>query len=232
MVLETWNEHEGKASSPGTVGARAREPPRCLQDAGRGRARGAQRRHDRDTAQAAALVADLSPAAPASCRPPHAGAQQPSAHLRGGLRSHERPRELPDRELLRPERGGMRERMHAVREARKSREARGCRVAAVMRKESIHPRPRREAAIALLEAASLPASDLTDAHMEHFFFSGPESAPTGLAGVEICGAEALLRSLAVVPGQRSTGLGSALLEHAEAHARSSGVRSIFLLTTT
>jgi amino-acid N-acetyltransferase len=101
-----------------------------------------------------------------------------------------------------------------------------------MRKESIHPRPRREAAIALLEAASLPASDLTDAHMEHFFFSGPESAPTGLAGVEICGAEALLRSLAVVPGQRSTGLGSALLEHAEAHARSSGVRSIFLLTTT
>jgi GNAT superfamily N-acetyltransferase len=36
--------------------------------------------------------------------------------------------------------------------------------------------------------------------------------------LEIYGTEALLRSLAVDPGFRSTGLGSALVEHAEAHA--------------
>jgi len=43
----------------------------------------------------------------------------------------------------------------------------------------ILPRPSREAAVKLLEGASLPASDLTDAHMEHFFFQGPREAPTG-----------------------------------------------------
>jgi amino-acid N-acetyltransferase len=92
--------------------------------------------------------------------------------------------------------------------------------------------PSRSAAVALLEAAQLPAADLTDAHMEHFFYSGPSGTPTGLVGIELYGADALLRSLAVVSGSRSTGLGSALVRHVEAHARSRGVRSIFLLTTT
>jgi len=98
--------------------------------------------------------------------------------------------------------------------------------------EPIHARPSRQAAVLLLEAASLPAGDLTDAHMEHFFFSGAPSLPSGIVGLELCGQDALLRSLTVAPTLRSKGLGSALVERAETHARSQGARSVFLLTTT
>ena len=42
----------------------------------------------------------------------------------------------------------------------------------------------------------------------------------------------LLRSLAVAADRRGAGLGSALVDKAEAHARARGAHSIFLLTTT
>jgi amino-acid N-acetyltransferase len=86
--------------------------------------------------------------------------------------------------------------------------------------------------VALLEAAELPWSDLTDEHMEHFFFCGSPAALTGLIGIELRGANALLRSLVVRANRRCSGLGQALVEHAEAQARARGVRSIYLLTTT
>jgi amino-acid N-acetyltransferase len=101
-----------------------------------------------------------------------------------------------------------------------------------MASHPIHQHPSRRAAVALLEAAGLPVADLTDAHMRHFFYCGPTSALTGLVGVEFRGEDALLRSLAVLPDRRSTGLGAALVDHAEGHARSRGARSLFLLTTT
>jgi amino-acid N-acetyltransferase len=97
---------------------------------------------------------------------------------------------------------------------------------------SIQPRPQIAAATALLEQSQLPASDLTDAHMEHFFFAGPREQPVGLVGLELFGPHALLRSLAVASDSRSAGLGTALVERAEAHARECGARSIYLLTTT
>jgi len=96
----------------------------------------------------------------------------------------------------------------------------------------IASKPERAAVAALLDAATLPSADLTDAHMEHFFFCGPAAAPTALVGVELCGSSALLRSLVVRPEHRSTGLGAALVERAEAHARAHGARAIYLLTTT
>ncbi|MGH8139900.1 MAG: arsenic resistance N-acetyltransferase ArsN2 [Steroidobacteraceae bacterium] len=86
--------------------------------------------------------------------------------------------------------------------------------------------------MALLTAAALPALDLTEGHMEHFFFIGPEAAPIGLIGVEFCGSEALLRSLVVARDRRSEGIGGALVDHVESHAHARGARSIFLLTTT
>jgi amino-acid N-acetyltransferase len=101
-----------------------------------------------------------------------------------------------------------------------------------MSAESICSRPSKAAAVALLAATDLPSADLTDAHMEHFFYCGPAAAPIGLVGLEFCGSNALLRSLVVAPLHRSAGLGAALVEHAEAHARACGARSIFLLTTT
>lgn len=62
---------------------------------------------------------------------------------------------------------------------------------------TISAKPARTVAASLLEAAGLPASDLADAHMEHFFYCGPATAPSGLVGLEFSGPDALLRSLVV-----------------------------------
>jgi len=98
--------------------------------------------------------------------------------------------------------------------------------------EVISAAPSRTAAVALLEASDLPTADLTDGHMRHFFCCGPAAAPTALVGVELCGPNALLRSLVVAPAHRSNGRGTALVRHAENFARQQGARSIYLLTTT
>jgi len=96
----------------------------------------------------------------------------------------------------------------------------------------ISSRPSLDTATRLLRAAGLPIEDLTPAHCEHFFFAGPPGDPTGLVGLEIFGDIALLRSLVVAPERRGSGEGTALLEHAEAHARAQGVRTVYLLTQT
>lgn len=92
--------------------------------------------------------------------------------------------------------------------------------------------PSLSAAVAMLQAAKLPTEDLTAGHCEHFFYTGTAAAPTGLVGLEFHGDVALLRSLVVAPERRGTGEGSALLEHAEQHARARGVCTLYLLTTT
>jgi amino-acid N-acetyltransferase len=74
--------------------------------------------------------------------------------------------------------------------------------------------------------------DITGEHLEHFFFVGSDGSPTGLVGLELYGADALLRSLAVAENARGKGLGSTLIDHAEQYAASKGVRSLYLLTTT
>src|SRR5262249_42416361 len=74
--------------------------------------------------------------------------------------------------------------------------------------------------------------DLTDAHMEHFFYVGGPAKPIGLVGVELRGNTALLRSLVVTESHRSMGLGAQLVAHAERHARAQGAETIYLLTTT
>ena len=96
----------------------------------------------------------------------------------------------------------------------------------------IRARPPMNAAITLLERHSLPASDLTHSHMEHFFFAGSDVEPTGIVGLEFCGADALLRSLVVATEARGSGVGAALVSHAESYARARGARSVYLLTTT
>ena len=101
-----------------------------------------------------------------------------------------------------------------------------------MSQGAIQARPRREAAATLLQSASLPASDLTDVHMEHFYFLGPAGSPAGLVGLEIFVPDALLRSLVVAPDYRTGGIGGRLLDHAEAEARRLGIRALYLLTTT
>jgi amino-acid N-acetyltransferase len=92
--------------------------------------------------------------------------------------------------------------------------------------------PNLSAAIALLSSAGLPTEDLTQQHCDGFFYIGPAAALQGLVGLELFGDVALLRSLAVATGLRDTGAGSRLLAHAEDHARTRGVKHLYLLTTT
>ena len=79
-------------------------------------------------------------------------------------------------------------------------------------------RPPRSTAVALLQAQGLPVSDITDGHLEHFFFAGSDGSPTGLVGLEIYGSDVLLRSLVVAGSARTQGIGSALVQHAENYA--------------
>jgi len=60
--------------------------------------------------------------------------------------------------------------------------------------------------------------------------SGPELL--GCIGLELHGADGLLRSFAVAPAQRRRGLGAALHDRAVKEAAVLGVRRLFLLTTT
>jgi len=96
----------------------------------------------------------------------------------------------------------------------------------------IRERPPQSSVVALLEAEGLPASDLTEAHLQHFFFIGTDGTPSALVGLEIYGRDALLRSLVVSATARSQGLGSALVLHAEQYAAAHEVRALYLLTTT
>jgi amino-acid N-acetyltransferase len=96
----------------------------------------------------------------------------------------------------------------------------------------IRGRPAYALVVAMLASAGLPAEDLCEGQLEHFFYAGADGSPTGLIGLEIYGADALLRSLVVKVRERGQGLGVALVRHAEAYAASQGVRSIYLLTMT
>ena len=92
--------------------------------------------------------------------------------------------------------------------------------------------PTRSGAERLLASTDLPTSDLSDVLLQDFFYIGTAAQPTGLVGLELYGECALVRSLVVAMSARARGAGSTLLEHAESHARSQGVRSLYLLTTT
>ena len=84
---------------------------------------------------------------------------------------------------------------------------------------------------ALLTACGLPRDGATAA-----FASGVVARDgaviVGAAAVERYGAAGLLRSVAVDPGHRGTGVGRALVAAAEVLARDDGVRDLFLLTET
>lgn len=96
----------------------------------------------------------------------------------------------------------------------------------------IRGRPPYALAVAMLATAGLPAEDLCEGQLEHFFYAGSDGSPTGLVGLEIYGADALLRSLVVEERERGRGFAVALVRHGEAYAASQGVRSIYLLTMT
>jgi amino-acid N-acetyltransferase len=85
---------------------------------------------------------------------------------------------------------------------------------------------------ALLTEAQLPVSDLATRRSLHLLGVREGGALVGVVGIEVCEEVGLLRSLAVGPARRNSGLGTALVSDAEAWAAKRGVKTLYLLTTT
>jgi amino-acid N-acetyltransferase len=85
--------------------------------------------------------------------------------------------------------------------------------------------------IALLEAAGLPAAGLVD-HLESAYVVRRNGRIIGTAALEWYAGGALLRSVAVDPAERDSGLGRVLTEHAIREAETRSVAAVYLLTTT
>lgn len=83
----------------------------------------------------------------------------------------------------------------------------------------------------LLGELKLPVAGVGD-WISQFWVAESNGRIVGVAGIELYGDGALLRSVAVDPAWRSSGLGRTLVDRALDGARSSGARDVFLLTTT
>jgi amino-acid N-acetyltransferase len=83
----------------------------------------------------------------------------------------------------------------------------------------------------LLTASQLPLTGVREA-LADFVVAEADGEIVGVAGLELCCDDALLRSVAVAPEWRSKGLGRALVTRAVAEAEARGIRALYLLTTT
>lgn len=83
----------------------------------------------------------------------------------------------------------------------------------------------------LLTASGLPLDGVRDA-FGTFVVAEAGNDLVGVAGLEVCCDNALLRSVAVRPEWRSHGVGRALVERVIADAEARGLHALYLLTTT
>lgn len=84
---------------------------------------------------------------------------------------------------------------------------------------------------AALAEAGLPVTDL-NAPGRIFFRMDEAGAPAAYGGLEIHGAQGLLRSLVVIPALRGRGHGRELVHALIAEARARGLTQLWLLTLT
>jgi amino-acid N-acetyltransferase len=84
----------------------------------------------------------------------------------------------------------------------------------------------------LLTASKLPLDGVADALARFVVVVEPNGNVVGVAGLERCGAYALLRSVAVAEAWRSRGVGRALVERVIEDAERRGIPALYLLTTT
>ena len=87
------------------------------------------------------------------------------------------------------------------------------------------------AAEALLAGAGLTTEGVRD-WIDRFVVAEEDGCIAGVAGLELYGDAALLRSVAVADAWRRSGIGRALVERALEVATTAGATDIFLLTTT
>ena len=83
----------------------------------------------------------------------------------------------------------------------------------------------------LLVASGLPLDGVREA-LPDFVVAQAGEDLVGIAGLEVCCDNALLRSVAVAPAWRSHGLGRALVTRVISDAEARGLRALYLLTTT
>ena len=83
----------------------------------------------------------------------------------------------------------------------------------------------------MLRDAGLPIAGVA-AHIDGFLVAEHEGVIVGCAGLERYGGAALLRSVAVAPGMRGTGLGQRLTSATIETARAQGLTTLALLTET
>ncbi len=86
------------------------------------------------------------------------------------------------------------------------------------------------AVAALLARNKLPR-DGAEAHIDDFFVATLDGGIIGIAGTEMRGSVALLRSVSIDAAHQNGGLGSRLVRHVLADAAARGVQDIYLLTT-
>lgn len=91
--------------------------------------------------------------------------------------------------------------------------------------------PALEEVVALLSACDLPTDDVGEGEAT-FFLAADGDATVGCAGLEPCGDDALLRSVAVPERHRGRGYGGAIVGTVLDEARERGVDRLYLLTTT
>jgi arsenite methyltransferase len=84
---------------------------------------------------------------------------------------------------------------------------------------------------ALLASSSLPLDGVRES-LNTFIVGESKGEIVGVAGLELCRDNALLRSVAVADAWRSRGLGRALVTRLISDAESRGINALYLLTTT
>jgi amino-acid N-acetyltransferase len=90
----------------------------------------------------------------------------------------------------------------------------------------------REGLVAALRKAGLPAADVTSEGPLFWRFSTQDDMPAGFGGLEIYGADALMRSVLTLPPLRGRGIGRAIVEGLEIEARVAKCQAVWLLTSS
>lgn len=92
--------------------------------------------------------------------------------------------------------------------------------------------PAMDDVVPLLDAAALPSADIDETLLAHFIAVRLDGQVAGIAGLEPCGRDGLLRSLVIQDMHRRSGLGRYLVMEAERRAAGIGIRTLYVLTNT
>jgi amino-acid N-acetyltransferase len=88
------------------------------------------------------------------------------------------------------------------------------------------------AALDLLRRCELPEQDVAERWGHYFVVREDDGRVVGVAGLEVHGADGLLRGVAVDPDYRGQGLAAALVEATLGRAKRLDLRDVYLLTTS